>query len=152
MTTLPPHDGVPDPKGVLTDSMATTGYALFALLQRGPLEQVKPLVAVATPTPTTVHARFDSLPSELDDYEAHAVEPEQVHEDDYQPSAFRQGAATGMIVAPLPTTPTPAPAPDAEEQPVEPAPVSPVPAETYQRNFTSRATLEMLDEISFLDD
>jgi hypothetical protein len=130
-------------------SLATVGHAIFALMQPGPLDEIRPLGAPAghrgpvPPSPAT--EPVEDLTEPVEDL----IEPSRPEVPLEAVSAEPPGldAASEAIATSIPVpTSVPVPGTVADPEPVSAA--DEVPA--YRT--PARSTLSMLNEISFLDD
>lgn len=173
----PQHGSEVETSHALAASLGTVGYAMFAWLQQGALNQIRPMGDVVDAFRQVVAAEEAQRAAEEAQREASraAVQSTGVVSGfvDYlpqqapatpEPAAVEQTAAESapqeVAAAAAAVVPEVAPEPAAEEAP-EPArqdpyggipPVNGPVEDLGTQQYTGRQTLEMLQEISFLDE
>lgn len=150
---------------VVAESLSAVGYAMFAWLQTGPLEQI--------PSMSEFRAQFAPEAPAQPEHPAYQGDPEdgvtfgvaEVGEDlaavTQQPEVAPEvvlapaapvAASSAQVVLPVPGAPVPlgVPAESVSDGVVEPVAQPPVPVTLPE--YTKNQTLQMLQEISFLDE
>lgn len=144
--TTPPTGGAP---AVVAESLSTVGYAMFALLNTGPLDQIPSIHDVVarfhTEEPTPAVADLDAVDQPQGDAAPAFTEPPVSLDAALYESVTVEDAPVPVPAAVAPVAPV-APVPPVEAYPQPKDPIEALPA------YTGHHTLAMLQEISFLDE